>query len=147
MSVAALMSSVALPVLVSVTVFDELLPTFTLLNATGDGLIPSCGWVATPDPLSPISNGDPGAVLVIETFPLAFPVAVGANVTLKVAVPPGARFWDDSALIVNPAPLALAALIDRLAVPEFVSVTFTDELLPVIRLPKLMLGGFALNAA
>jgi hypothetical protein len=37
--VAALMFSVAVPPFVSVTVWVELLPTFTPLNATGEGLI------------------------------------------------------------------------------------------------------------
>ena len=50
-------------------------------------------------------------------------------------------------LMLKPVPLALAALIDRLAVPEFVTVTFTDAVLPTGILPKLMLDGFAVSAA
>lgn len=45
--VAAVMFRVALPVFVRVTVLLELLPTFTLLNATEVGFIPICG-----DPLT-----------------------------------------------------------------------------------------------
>lgn len=86
-------------------------------------------------------------MLVIETFPLALPDAVGANVTLKIAVPPGVKVCGDSVLILKPAPLALAELIDRLAVPEFVTVTLTDAVLPTGVLPKLTLDGLAVKAA
>ena len=85
------MLSVALPVLVSVTVFAELLPTFTLPNATGEGLIVIVAWEAVPEPLRAIVNGDPGALLEIETLPLALPEAVGAYVTVKFVVWPGFR--------------------------------------------------------
>ena len=103
-------------------------------------------WLVCPVPARPTKRGEPGAVLVIETFPLALPDAVGANVTLKIAVPPGVNVCGDSVLILKPAPLALAALIDRLAVPEFVTVTLTDAVLPTSMLPKLTLDGFAVKA-
>jgi len=80
------MFSVVFPVFVSVTFCVELLPTFTLLNATDAGLIPNCASGAVPIPLSPKTNGDPGAVLVIETLPLSVPAVVGANETLNDAV-------------------------------------------------------------
>lgn len=50
-------------------------------------------------------------------------------------------------LMLKPVPLALPELIDRFALPEFVSVTFTEAVLPTRMLPKLTLGGFAVNAA
>ena len=98
-----------------------------------------------PVPERPITSGDPGAVLVIETVPLVLPAAVGPNVTVNVAVPPGVSVCGDSVLMLKPVPLALAALIDRFAVPEFVSVTFTDAVLPTRMLPKLMLEGLAVS--
>ena len=46
-------------------------------------------------------------------------------------------------LILNPAPVALAAEIVTLADPEFVSIIDWDPLLPTRTLPKLTLDGFA----
>src|ERR1700722_5840345 len=89
--VAAVMFRVAFPVFVSVTVWLELLPTATLPKATGDGLIVIVACVAVPEPLRLIASGEPGALLVIETLPVALVDVVGANVTVKVVVWPGVR--------------------------------------------------------
>lgn len=43
---------------------------------------------AVPVPLRETEVGDPGALLVIEMPPVRVPAVVGANKTLKVAVPP-----------------------------------------------------------
>src|SRR5579872_430913 len=70
--VAAVMFNVAFPVLVSVTVLLELLPTFTLPNATGDGLILSCACAA----------------LAIVSVSLALPVpALFVALSITVDVP------------------------------------------------------------
>jgi hypothetical protein len=100
------------------------------LNATDDGLIPNCACAATPDPLRLMTSGELGTVLAIEMLPLAAPALVGPSVTVNVAVCPGARVCGESVLMLNPAPLALAPLIERLAVPEFVSVTFAVAVFP-----------------
>jgi hypothetical protein len=94
-----------------------------------------------------MTSGEPGAVLAIEMLPLAAPALVGPNVTVNVAVCPGTSVCGESVLMLNPAPLALAPLIERLAVPEFVSVTFTVAVFPTKTPPKLMLEGFALSVA
>ena len=44
-----------------------------------------------PVPLNATLSGDPGALLKIETLPLALVVVVGENVTLKVTLLPGFR--------------------------------------------------------
>jgi hypothetical protein len=80
------MLSAVLPVLVSVMVWVELLPTLTLLNATGIGLIVIVACVLVPDPFKLIASGEPGALSVIDTLPLALPEAAGANVTVKFVV-------------------------------------------------------------
>jgi hypothetical protein len=144
--VAAVMFKVALPVLVNVTVCDELLPTFTLLKLTGEGLIANCACVVTAVPLSTTTSGDPGALLATDTLPVALPELVGANVAMKVAVWPGVSVCAASVLILKPVPLTLAPPIATLAVPVFVRVTFTDDELLIKMLPKLMLEGFALSA-
>ncbi len=147
MIVAAVMFRVAFPELVSVTFWVALLPTFTLLKVTDEGLIPICACVAVPDPLKLILSGEPGAVLVIEMVPVTLPGDVGPNVTVKGAVCPGVRVCGDNPLILKPVPVTLLAEIDRLAVPEFVSVTATDAVLPSRTLPKLMLEGLAASEA
>ena len=72
--------------LVSVTNWVELLPTLTLLNAMGEGLIVSVACMLVPDPFKLIASGEPGALSVIDTLPLALPAATGANVTVKLVV-------------------------------------------------------------
>ena len=144
--VAALTFSAALPVFVNVTICEALLPTLTLPNDTDAGLMESCAWVAVPEPFRAIFSGDPGALLVTETFPLALPDAVGAKVTVNEVVPPGLKVP-----AVNPpseklVPETLAAETDTAAVPEFVSVTFVEPLLPTRTLPKLTLAGLAESA-
>ena len=84
----AVMETAAVPVLESVTVVGALLlPTTTLPKLTLVGLALSAPCV--PVPLRGIFNGEPGALLVIDTLPLALPVVVGAKVTVKVTFWPG----------------------------------------------------------
>lgn len=98
-----------------------------------------------PVPLSAIVSGEPGAVLVTETLPLVPPAEVGANFTVNDAVCPDVKVCGDSPLIVKPVPVMLSAVMDTLAVPEFVSVTATVDVFPTGRFPKLMLAGFGVS--
>lgn len=123
-----------------------MLPTFTPLNDTDDGLIESCACVAVPEPLRPIVSGDPGALLVTDTVPVALPLVAGVNVTVNELVAPGFKVLAVKPLSANPAPEALAAETETGAVPEFVSVTDAEALLPTRMLPKLTLDGFAESA-
>jgi hypothetical protein len=66
---------------------------------------------------------------------------------VKATVACGASVCGLRVLMLNPVPLALALVIFRLAVPVFLSVTFTVDVFPTAMLPKLMLDGFADNAA
>ena len=77
------MFTTAFPELVSVTFCEELLPTAIFPNGTFVGLIvkPGCDCVAVP--LSGIASGEPGALLTIDTLPVAAPAAVGENFTLN----------------------------------------------------------------
>ena len=137
------MFSAALPVLLRVTVFELLLPTLTPPKATDEGLIVSCGCGAVPVPPKPIESGEPGALLVMETLPLALPATVGANVTVNELVPPGFKVLAAKPDTVKPAPETFAAETDTGAVPVFESVTDTEPLLPKRMLPKVMLLGLA----
>lgn len=143
---AAVMFSAAFPLFVTVTVCAELLPTATLLKASEDGLIEICADVAVPVPVRPIFIGDPGALLLIDTVPVALPAVVGVNVAVKDAVCPGFNVCDATVLIVNPVPLTEPLLIDTAAVPVFVSVTGIALLPPTSTLPKPTAAGLAVSA-
>jgi len=80
-AVAAVIVTLAVPPFVRVIVCGALLPTATLPNAALAGLALSCA--CTPVPLSGIDIGEPGALLVIETLPLALPLAAGENLAVK----------------------------------------------------------------
>jgi len=76
--------SVPFPLFRSVIGCELLLPTTTLVKATLVGLAEICAcW---PVPVSAMVSGEPGAPLEMETLPLAAPIAVGANVTVKDVV-------------------------------------------------------------
>ena len=67
----------------------------------------------------------------METLPLTLPVVVGVNVAVNEVFPPALIVAGRvSPLTVKPVPVAVAAVIVTLAVPEFVSVTDCDPLLP-----------------
>ena len=143
--VAWLTVNAAFPGFVSVTVCDPVLPTDTLPNATLAGLIVNCACEAVPDPDKPITRGEPGALLVIETLPVALPAAVGANFAVNDVLAPAVNVCAASPVILNPVPDALPCEIATLAVPEFLRVTLTDPPAPTSRLPKLILVGLAVR--
>jgi hypothetical protein len=144
-AVAPVMVTTAFPELVSVTFCEELPPTEIFPNGTFAGLIvrPGCDCVAVP--LSGIASGEPGALLTMETLPLAAPVAVGANFTLNEVLWPAFKVAAESPVMLKPDPDAEPDEIATLPVPVFVSVTDIKELLPTARLPKLTTLGFALR--
>jgi hypothetical protein len=136
----------AFPEFVNVTVCDIVLPTDTLPNVTLAGLIVSCGCEAVPVPDKAITSGEPGALLVIETLPVALPAVVGENFAVNdVLCPAVSVIGAARPVMLNPVPDALPCEIATLAVPEFLRVTLTDALAPESRLPKLMLVGFAVR--
>lgn len=63
-------------------------PTITFPKATVAGVAVIAGCV--PVPVNAIDMGDPGALLVIEMFPGALPVATGANIAVNVEFAPAA---------------------------------------------------------
>jgi len=86
-------------------------------------------------------------LLVIETLPLALPVAEGANCPPKVVLCPAASVsGTDKPVMLKPVPEALAAEIVTLAVPELLNVKVCVPLPPTRTLPKLKLEGLAMSA-
>ncbi len=85
-------------------------------------------------------------MLVMETLPVALPVAEGANCPLNVVFCPAARVsGTDKPMMLNPVPEALAAEMVTLAVPELLSVKVCVPLPPTSTLPKLKLEGLAVS--
>lgn len=135
----------ALPEFVNVMFCDVLAPmaTFPKLRLVGLEVNAPVGAVV-PVPLSAIVNGLPEALLVTVIFPVALPIAVGANFTVIVAL------WDGfnvagvaNPLTLNPLPPATVLEICAAAVPVFVSVIVCVPLLPSATFPKLRLPGLA----
>src|SRR5258708_3159721 len=140
------MVTLEFPLLVSVTGNPPLPPTFTLPKLRLVGLAPSKNVAATPVPLRARVRGGPGALLLMETLPLALRVAEGANCALNVVLCPAASVsGTDKPAMPKPVPEALAAEMVTLAVPEFVNVTVCDPLLPTSTLPKLTLAGLGVS--
>ncbi len=105
-------------------------------------LNPAC----TPAPLKLIVNGEPLALLVTVTVPVAFPTAVGANIAVKLKVWEGATVAGVlTPVTLNPVPLTAMLDIVAAAFPVFVSVICWVALLLVETFPKLTLAGLALN--
>jgi hypothetical protein len=74
-------------------------------------------------PLSEIVAGVADALLVIKMLPVALPAVVGAYVTVNCVVAPALIDVGAVRLIVKPVPEIVAAVMLRVALPLFVSVT------------------------
>ena len=103
-----------------------------------------CELFCAPVPDRVIVAGEPVALLVTVTVPVAFPAAIGLKTTLKVRLCFGVRLTGVPApLRLNPAPAAAMLEIVTLAFPVLVTVTDCVADAPVLTLPKLRL--FELN--
>jgi len=131
------------PVLVSVSVNEELLPITTLpkLRLVG-AAVKAPG--ARPVPDKDIVKVGFDAFDVIVTVPVALPPAVGAKETVNVV------FWAGfsvSGVVMplswNPAPLMLACETLTAVPPVFVRVTPMDAVEPTSTLPKASLDGLS----
>jgi hypothetical protein len=69
-------------------------------------------------------------------LPVALPSVVGANVTVNVVFAPALIDFGAVRFVVKPAPEIVAAVMFRVALPVFVSVTVWLALLPTATLPK-----------
>lgn len=115
--------TVEFPVLVTVTLSDDEVPVLTLPKLKLVGLTVIVFVDAAPDPLSEIANGDPGALLVRLSVAVTFPLAVGANFTVKLLVFPAVIVSGSVRPVVENScdPDTEACEIVKLAVPVFFS--------------------------
>lgn len=113
------------PELVKVWVSDLLFPTLTLPKLIEDGL-PLNAPSATPVALSGIVSVGFEPSEVIATLPDVVPLAVGANLTVKLVLCPALKVTGRlMPLRLNPEPEAVAPVIFRLEPPELVRVCVT----------------------
>lgn len=106
------------------------------------GLTFSSCVALTPVPVSEMLVGEPGALLVSVTLPLAAPFDVGANSTLNVELFPEFIVSGTVRPLMVKAPVDMVAcVIVRVAVPGLLRVTLKVELLPVVTSPKPTLDG------
>ena len=144
------MLSAAVPVLVSVTVWAELVvPTVWLPKATLLGLRLTAG-TPTPAPVRLTLCGLPGALSVTVSEADWEEAVVGAKVTEIVQLAPAFRLvpqlpvW---ANCVGLAPVSPMLVMLSVAVPVLVSVTVWAELVvPTVWLPKATLLGLRMTA-
>ena len=83
--------TLAFPVLVTVTLFEEEVPVVTLPKLRLVAVSDSDSVAATPVPLSKIATGEFGAVLTTLSVPVALPAAAGKYWILNVLACPGFR--------------------------------------------------------
>jgi len=110
--------TLVLPVLLNVTVWLLLLPTFTFPKLKLLG--PAASWLVavTPVPLRAIVVGEVGALLVIVRLPVTLLVVVGEKLTVKDAEFPGVTVVGSGRpLNLNPFPEIVACETLRFAVP------------------------------
>ena len=104
-------------------------------------------WVpaVTPVPDKETVAGEFDALLLTVSFPVAAPVADGANVEVSVVDCPGERVRPVEAVELKPAPATSTCEMVTSAVPAFVRVTFRALLLATLTLPKFKLLALELS--
>jgi hypothetical protein len=112
-----------------------LLPTWTLPNDKPVGVALNVPW-ATPVPLSGMVRLLLEAFELILTLPVAAPLVVGANCTVKDVLWPAVSVIGDKPLKLKPVPLAPAPAMDMLVPPVLVRVSDKLVLLPSWTLPN-----------
>jgi hypothetical protein len=133
-----------LPLLVTVTFNELLLPTFTFPKDRLEALSPRTWVAATPVPLREIVSGELGALLARVIDPLTLPAALGPNTALNVEVLPGAMLSGTvSPVVLKPAPVTAAEEIVRVAVPLFARLMVCELFDPVTTLPNAAVDGVA----
>jgi hypothetical protein len=132
------MSTVAAPVLVSVTVCASVFPTVTLPKASLIGLSDSCPVaVAVPTPVSEMFVLALDALLITESVALKVATVLGENEMLIVALCPGATVAGRLGAVREKNCVEMAALLTVIEVsPLFVAVKVNVLLVPAGTLPK-----------
>jgi hypothetical protein len=109
-----------LPVFVTVTLREALLPTLTFPKLTLVGFTDNVKPAATPAPLNAMAEEGLVASLTSERLPVTGPADLGSNCTLKLAVlPPLNVKGSANPEVLKPAPEMFAAVTVTEALPGF----------------------------
>lgn len=112
-----------LPLFVSVTLNELVLPTFTFPKFKLVGFAPSRKVEATPVPLKEMASGEAVALLAMEMLPDAGPTAVGRKATVIVARCPALTFkGSENPLTAKAEPDAVTWVMLSVAVPVLVTI-------------------------
>lgn len=112
-----------LPLFVSVTLNELVLPTFTFAKFKLVGFAPSRKVEATPVPLKEMASGEPVALLAMEMLPDTGPTAVGRKATLIVVRCPALTFkGSENPLTAKAEPDAVTWVMLSVAVPVLVTI-------------------------
>lgn len=132
------MSTLAAPVLVSVTVCAWPLPTVRLPKFSLDGLIESCPTpTAVPTPVSATLMDELDALLTTESVAANVPTVFGENVMLMVVLCPASTVTGSTGAFSVKNCVEMAALLTVTDVPPvFVALNVSVLLLPAGTLPK-----------
>jgi hypothetical protein len=134
--------ALAFPVFVIVIVCWPFPFTATFPKATLPGFAVIVELVVTPLPAIVNTCGDPGALSVNVTLPVAAPPPVGANCALKFRLCPAPNVFG-SVIPLSPKafPATVARLIVKFEFPLFVNFTLCALLCPTTTFPKLKAEG------
>lgn len=136
------MATLELPVFVSVTIREAVVPTFTFPKFTLRGFTARVKPGATPAPLNAMAEGGFEASLTRDKLPVEGPADLGSNFTLKIAVLPALNVIGSARPEeLKPAPEILAAEIVTGTVPGLAICTVCVLATPVTALPKLIFAG------
>jgi phosphoribosylcarboxyaminoimidazole (NCAIR) mutase len=139
------MSIVPVPLLVSVTLSEDVAFTAMLPKLRLVALAPRTNVELTALPVIGIAIGEPAALLEIATLPVSVPAApVALKVAVNVAVPPAEIAADGDTLeTLKPVPEADMPETVTLALPLFFNVTVCELEFPIETLPNETLLGLA----
>lgn len=142
-TVACETDTAAVPPFVRLIVWELLLPTVTVPRFALDGF--EVSWPCTPVPLIAIDAGEPGALLAIEMLPVTLPLAVGENFAANVTLAPGLIVCAPTPVMLKPVPDAVTLVMFNAPLPGLERVTFTEETVPTVTLPKGTLDGLMVS--
>ena len=118
------------------------IPTVTLPKLIDPGVTPNVPLTLVPLPVKETPTDGSDALEASESVALLVPLAEGAKVTERLALPPAGKVWGKvRPLALNPLPLTVAPEIVRLDPPELEMVRACVWLLPTATLPRFILPG------
>jgi hypothetical protein len=147
LTVTLVMLTLALPVLVSVRVWEAVLPAATVPKLTLVGPAVSATVEALACAVTGREAPTEEVLVMMATDPLKAPAALGVNMTVKLLLVPGLNNVDpENPLMLSPVPLATTPVTVSGAPPSFVNFKVWEVGAPTTAEVKLMLEGVTCNS-